>query len=463
MTLSPRPPGPPPASNLLSQIRLGLRFRADTLGAIGHDVATYGDIYAYDFGRVQQYVITNPDLIHQVLVTDAASYHKDRDYKDKERGLAFFLGNGLLTSDGEFWKRQRKLMQPAFHTRRIEAYAETMVEYAERMLAGWRDGATLDIAHEMMRLTLDIVAKTLFDTTIATDATQIERALNVLQKMAGQVDLLPSWVPRPARKRQRRALADLDSIVYRIIAERRAASDDRGDLLSILLLARDENGEGMTNQQVRDEAITIILAGHETTANLLNWTWMLLAQNPDAEAKLHAELDTVLGGRAPALDDLKRLPYTEMVLKESLRLYPPAYGFSRAAIADTTLGKYPVPRGTVVGIMNYFTHRDPQWWPEPEVFRPERFSEANEKTIPRYAYIPFSAGPRVCIGNSFAMMEAHLLLATMASRYRLRLEPGQRVELDPLITLRPKHGLPMRVEARTLERVLQTEEAAQPI
>ena len=261
-------------------------------------------------------------------------------------------------------------------------------------------------------------------------------------------------MPTPQKFRADRAVRELDRIVYGMINERRASGEDKGDLLSMLLLAEDEDGSRMSDKQARDEAVTLFLAGHETTANALNWTWYLLAQHPEVEAKLHDELDTVLAGQPPTLDDLKRLPYTEMVMKESMRLYPPAWSFSREALEDIQLGDYTVPKGSVVAILGYLTHRDPRWWDAPEAFMPERFSEENEANIPRYVYIPFGGGPRICIGNSFAMMEARLLLATIASRYRLALSPGQKVEPQPLITLNPKNGLPMTLRVRERVREL---------
>jgi cytochrome P450 len=442
------PPGPPPAKNLFDQIRIVRRLQTDRLGTMGEWRARYGDFFVMQFGRMSQYMTSRPEAIHQITVTEAASFHKNVDYKDEKRGLARFLGNGLVTSDGEFWKRQRKLVAPAFHTNRITNYAQTMVDYTLDMLQGWHDGARLDISHEMTRLTMLIVARSLFHTDASSDVMRVNKAVGVIQRVSGETTLIPPWVPTPRELSARRATRDLDAIIYRMIREWRVTREDKGDLLSMLLLAVDDEGKGMTDKQARDEAVTLFLGGHETTANALNWTWYLLAQHPEIEAKLHEELDAVLAGRAPTLADLESLPYTEMVLKESMRLYPPVWGFGRQAIEDVQLGEYLLPKGTSIGVMTYFTHRDPAFWDEPERFDPERFSPENEKKIPKYAYIPFAAGPRICIGNAFAMMEARLVLATVASRYRLRLAPGQKVEMLPLITLNPKGGLPMRLEAR---------------
>lgn len=442
-------PGPAPVRSLLAQIKLGLEFPRDPLGILARWQAEYGDFYRLQVGEMQQVFIAHPDDIREVLVTQAGKFIKDAQYRDPKTGIARYLGNGLLTSDGEFWKRQRRLVAPAFHPKRIESYAATMVEYTDRMLAGWRDGARLDVADEMTRLTLFIVAKALFNTDVSGDAARVAAAMETIQKVMGEGWFLPSWIPDPRQRRANRAKRDLDEIVYRMIAEWRATGGDRGDLLSMLLLAEDEDGHRMTDQQARDELVTLILAGHETTANTLNWTWLLLAQHPAVEAKLHAELDAMLGGRSPRMEDLANLKYTEMVVKEAMRLYPAAWSVSREAIEDVPLRSGTLPRGSVAAVMIYFTHRDPRWWPDPERFDPERFGEDHASAIPRYAYLPFGGGPRVCIGNGFAMMEARLLLATIASRYRLELAPGHVVKPAPLITLNPKGGLPMVVRSRS--------------
>lgn len=432
----------------LAMLKLFGALNADMLGYFKKGFADNGDIYAFRTGKNLNYVVANPDFVRELLVNQADKFNKDRTYKDQKVGLARFLGNGLIVSDGEFWKRQRKLVQPAFHAKRIEAYADTMVDYTARMLDGWRGAQTLDVDREMMRLTLQIVAKTLMNVDVSATADRVGHAMDVLQELMQPVEILPAWIPTPGRQRTKAAVADLDAIVYAMIAQWRETGEDRGDLLSMLLLARDDDGAPMTDEQVRDEAVTLLLAGHETTANTLNWTFTLLAQNPDAEAKLHAEVDSALGGKLPTLADLKRLPYTDMVIKESMRLLPPAYSFGRQAIVDTEIEGYTIPQGTDVTIFNYFMHRDARLWDQPERFMPERFSPDNEKDIPRYAYLPFGGGQRICVGSSFAAMEARLLLATIVSRYQLRLRPGQVVKPEPRITLRPSHGLTMRVEQR---------------
>lgn len=443
------PRGPKPMNNLLVAMPYIMQMSRDMMGTMDGMFKQYGDTFSFEImgGRVAMF--SHPDHIQEIVLTQANKFHKGMDYKDEKAGLARFMGNGLVTSDGEFWKRQRKLASPAMHAKRIKNYAGTMTDFTVRMLDGWRDGTRIDVAFEMMRLTLKIVAQTLFHVNITQDVGRVDEAMSAIQEAAGGgINLVPAWVPTPRELKARKALRDLNEIVYGIINQRRAGGEDMGDLLSMLLLARDDDGNGMTDKQVRDEAVTMFLAGHETTANALNWTFYLLAQHPDVLAKLHAELDTVLGGRVPTLADLEQLKYTEMVVKESMRLLPPVWGFGRQAIEDVRIGEYDIPKGTSVSVATYWTHRDPRWWENPEVFEPERFSPEREAKIRKYAYIPFGGGPRICIGNSFAMMEARLLLATIASRYTLHLAPRQKVEMLPLITLNPKGGLPMTIRAR---------------
>jgi cytochrome P450 len=425
-------------------------YQKDSLGYDRHVARTLGDVVHIRWVNRHAYLISHPDAVRQVLVDDAAKFNKAPIYKDL---LAYFLGNGLLTSDGEFWRRQRKLAQPAFHHKRIQAYATTMVDHTERLLRGWEPDETRELDHDMMRLTLSIVAKTLFDADIEKSANQVGEALTVLlevtnRRIQSPIQVIPEWLPTAGNRQRREAVRALDAIVMGMINERRASGQDRGDLLSMLMLARDDDGHGMTDQQLRDEAVTLVLAGHETTANALTWTWYLLSQHPEVEARLHAELDQVLGGRAPTAEDLRRLPYTDMVIKESMRLYPPIPSFARQANEDMEIGGYTVPKGLIISISPNVIHHDPRWYPEPDAFRPERFSKENEKLLPKYAYLPFSSGPRVCIGNSFASMEAVLILATMAQRYRLRLVPGHPVVPQATLTLRPKFGMKMVVEAR---------------
>ncbi len=443
MNESAFPPGPRPrwwGGNFKA-------YRRDPLGFLTMCAQTYGDIVGMRYYNYRTYFINRPDFIEAVLVTHNRKFIKGRALRANRR----LLGNGLLTSEGDFWLRQRRLAQPSFHRARVAAYAETMVRYTERMLEGWRDGDTRDVHQEMMRLTLGIVAKTLFDADVENDAREVGEALEVVMEQNTDLRRMvftPVWLPTPANLRMLRARQRLDAIIYRIIAARRANGQDAGDLLSMLLDAQDEDGSRMTDLQLRDEAVTLFLAGHETTALALTWTWWLLARHPEAERKLHEELASVLRGGTPTMDDLPRLGYTEMVLSESMRLYPPAWGMVRMAIEDCEIGRYPVPCGTGIAISQFVTHRDARWFEEPEEFRPERWENDFAKRLPRFAYFPFGGGPRQCIGNSFALMEAMLLLATIAQRFRLRLVPGHLVEPMPSITLRPKYGVRVTLEAR---------------
>jgi cytochrome P450 len=424
-------------------------YSRDPLSIMPKLAREYGDIVTMRYYNFRVYFVSHPDYIEQVLVSDNRKFIKGRVLR-KNRQL---FGNGLLTSEGDFWLRQRRLAQPAFHRARIASYAGTMVRYAERLLAEWKDREERDIHAEMMRLTLQIVAKTLFDADVDGEAKQVGRALVALMEFNSdfrKLLLTPAWLPTPRKIRATIATWRLDKIIFRFIAERRASGKDSGDLLSMLLAARDEDGSRMTDRQLRDEAITIFLAGHETTANALSWTWMLLAQNPDVEAKLHAELDAVLAGRAPSLEDLASLRYTGHVITESMRLYPPAWGMARVAIEDVEIGGYPIPKGCGVSLAQWVVHRDPRWFDAPEQFRPERWEGDLLKRLPRFAYFPFGGGPRQCIGNNFAVMEATLLLATIALKFRVRLVPGHQVVPMPSITLRPRFGIRARIEGREL-------------
>jgi cytochrome P450 len=396
-------------------------------------------------------LIYHPDAIEEVLVT------RNRDFI-KSRGIRLmraFLGDGLFTAEGDLWLHQRRLMQPAFHRQRIAAYGETMATYAVGRAVGWNDGAVLDIHEEMMGVTRAIVAKTLFDADVSEEARAVGDASEIVTEYFGErlgsllAQLLPRWLPTPANLRLRKAIRRLDQVVYRMIADRRRSPEDRGDLLSILLQAQDaDDGSRMTDRQVRDEVMTLFLAGHETTAVALSWTWYLIAQHPEVEARLADELGAVLGGRPPAVADLPALRYTEMVVMESMRLYPPAYGIGREAVRPTEVAGHPVPAGGIVIMPTWVVHRDVRWFDESEAFRPERWAHEAIRRLPRFAYFPFGGGPRQCIGNTFATMEATLILAAIAQRFRLALIPGQRVTPTPYITLRPEPGISMRVEQR---------------
>lgn len=445
-----RPPGPPPIKNMFQLLPWLGEIRKNPLKLLLDMHAKFGDTFTIEVIGDCQIWTTNPDFAREILVKQAANFQKDAGYTHEQKGLARFLGSGLLTSNGDFWKRQRKLVAPALHTKRIEAYAQTMVEYTLDHIKHWRDGEKRSISLEMSGLTMRIVARTLFHTEVADAVQMVYRAMADLQNFAVGVQFspFPTWLPTPMELRTRRAQRDMDTFVYQTIRERRASGEDKGDLLSMLLLTEDDDGNHMTDQQAHDEVITLLLAGHETTANTLNWTWVLLAQNPHIEAKLHAELDSVLQGSPPTLADLRRLPYTLQVIKESMRLYPPAYSISREAIADTTVNGYDIRKGMVCNLLIYGLHRDAHLWQDAEKFIPERFAPENEAQLPENAYLPFGGGPRICIGNSFAMMEAQLLLATIAQQYRLALAPGQPIEMQPMITLNPKGSLPMTLHRR---------------
>jgi len=443
------PPGPPDIGSSTLALYLSYReFLADPLGTVGGWVAEYGDLFHRMSGSRHQYYVLNPDMVREILVRQASNFIKGPEYTSPKGGLARFMGEGLVTSNGAFWRRQRRLVQPAFHTQRISAYADTMVKLALECIGNWRDGQVLDVDQEMMHLTLMIVGRTLFDADTSTTTNQVKRAMDIIQKASNTATLLPHWVPTPQRIRSRRANATLSKIVYGFIDQRRASGEDRGDLLSMLLLSEDEDGQRMTDRQARDEAVTLFLAGHETTANTLNWTFWLLAQNPEVEARLHAELDRELGGSPPQLKDLRRLRYTDWVIKESMRLMPPVWAIARVAAADTDVLGYPFPQQTMVQIPIYFLHRHPEYWSQPEDYLPERWGAPEAKQQHRYAYLPFGGGPRICIGNSFATMEAQLLLSAIAQRFELRLAPGAKVVPQPMITMYPRYGLPMRLTAR---------------
>jgi cytochrome P450 len=430
-----------------------VRYRRDSLKFLTRAAREYGDVVQFRIGMEQIFLLSHPDLVRDLLVTHHERFHKGRALQRAKR----LLGEGLLTSEGEFWRRQRRLAQPAFHRQRINSYARVMAEYAAKTSARWRDGATLDIAGEMMRLTLAVVGKTLFDADVESDADEVGRSMAEVMALFGYL-MLPfseylEKLPLPPQRRFRRARARLDAIIYRIIEERRRSGADRGDLLSTLLLAMDEEGdrEGMTNEQLRDEAMTIFLAGHETTANALTWAWYLLAQNPEAEAALREELDSVLEGeRLPTVEDLPRLRYTEMVVSETMRLFPPAWAVGRLAIEDHEAGGYRIPRGSIVLASQYVMHRDPRFFPDPERFDPARFTPEAKAARPQFAYFPFGGGQRRCIGEGFAWTEAILILATLARRWRLRLAPGQTIEPQPRITLRPKGSVLMKLQGRRL-------------
>jgi len=442
----PLPPGP--KGTLIQGVMP--EFTRDSLAFITR-CRGYGDVVRMRFLYQHVFFLYSPNHIEAVLSTNAKNFIKARTLR-----TPFFqrlVGNGLLTSEGEDWRRQRRLAQPAFHRSRISGYGDVMVEYAERLIAQWPVGEERDIYRDMMRLTLEIAAKTLFNADVSSDADKVGQVLSQMVKpFASQATLkwiLDNRLPTRAHREFFAAAKEIDAIVYRIIGERRASGRDEGDLLSMLLTAHDEDdGSQMTDRQLRDEVMTIFLAGHETTALTLSWTWYLLAQSPAVEAKLHLELDAVLGDRSATFEDFGRLVYTEMILAEALRLYPPGWRISRRVIADHSLGGYTLPAGSLVFLSQYVTHRDARYYPDPSRFDPERWTAPAREARPPFAYYPFSGGTRRCLGEQFARMSGVLLLATLAGQWKLRLVPGARIETDPLFTLRPKFGMPMTLRRR---------------
>ena len=442
------PPGPKsrfPGEFALAITRRPLAF----LSALKRD---YGDVAAFHIGRQPIVLLSHPDQIRDVFVTHGRQFHKGVGL---ERAKVL-LGEGLLTSEDDFHLRQRRLAQPAFHRARIAAYGDAMALYAERRGSRWRDDEALDISREMAAYTLAVVGKTLFDADIEDEAPEIGEALGAAIA-AFNLTVLPLGallmrLPLPAARRFRRGRERLDATIYRMIEERRASGGDRGDLLSMLLLAHDTEGDGsgMSDQQLRDEVMTLLLAGHETTANLLTWSFYLLSQHPDVEARLHAELDT-LGDAPLGTADVARLPYARAVIAESMRLYPPAWIVGRRALATYDMGEFGIPARALVLMSQWIVHRDERWWPNAERFHPERWlpsGSALDPGRPKFSYFPFGAGTRVCIGEQFAWMEGILGLAAFARRWRLRLAPGHRVVPQPIVTLRAKHGMRMIAHAR---------------
>jgi cytochrome P450 len=420
--------------------------------AFGLSIAReFGDIAHYNVGPLHVYQLNHPDFARQVLVEEPEKFYKARLIK---QAFGPFAGQGLLTSDGAVWKQQRKLIQPAFHHAQLVTYGAVMVGHALRTIDALDDGAVVEIQEEMTRLTLAIVVQTLFSADVTREAKEVGRlmigVLDAANDRLNRILRLPSWVPTRRNLREKRALARLDELLDSFIAAHRASSEKPADLLSVLLAATDEDsGTRMSDRQLHEEMMTLFLAGHETTAMALTWTWYLLSQHPEVEEKLVGEVSRVLRGRAPTVADLAQLPYTEMVVRESMRLYPPAAGFAREPIEDVRIGGYDVPRGSIVTVNTYALHRDPRFFDDPERFDPERFSVGWEERIPRYAFLPFGGGPRVCIGNGFAMMEARLIVATVVQRCHLSLEPGQEIVPMQLVTVRPKHGIRMRASKRT--------------
>jgi cytochrome P450 len=423
-----------------------LPYTRDPLGFLGR-AAKLGPLARIELPGIKAVLVNEPDLVEAICVTQNRQFGKDRFARDLQQRI---LGTGLLTSDGDFWRRQRRLAQPAFHRDRIAAYARTMVDLTLAHIESWREDEIRDAHTDMMGLTLDIVGKTLFGANVAPYARDIGRCLeHVTARYADALAMtVPHWdkLPTPLNRRFRAAVERLDGIVYGLLASHRAGTTGDGkDLLSMLMAARDEDGSGMSDRQLRDETITLLLAGHETTAIALTFSWMLLSQHPDVRARLEREIDDVAGDRVLTHADVPRLALADKVVRESLRLYPPGWSIGREAAEDLELGGVRFPRGTWFWFLPWTMHRDSRWFPDPERFDPDRWSDDFAKALPRFAYFPFGGGPRQCIGNAFATMEAVLCLATIARRFRLDVVPGRPLELLPTVTLRPKHGLSVRV------------------
>lgn len=414
---------------------------------------TYGPIAHYRFMGTPIIFVNHPDYIQEVLVTQASSFVKERTV----RRMKILLGEGLITSDDPLHMRQRRIVAPAFHRQRIAAYAEQIVTSAEHHAASWQPGQAIDISAAMMSLSLEIVARTLFDTEVTPDILRINDEVNAIMRLYNFLIAFPRMesfldLPIPGVTQFRRSKQRLDAIVDRLIAEHRAANADKGDLLSMLIQSRDEDGSSLSDEQIRDEVLTIFLAGYETTANALAWTWYLLSQNPEAEAKLHAELDEVLGtgagARLPTLGDYPSLRYTEQVLSESMRLYPPAWAMGRMSTQPVILGPYRIPPGAHFFMSQYIVGRTPEFYPNPLRFDPGRFTPEAKAARPRFAYFPFGAGSRQCIGESFAWMEGVLSIATIARRWRMEYMAEEPPVPQAKITLRPRGSLPMRLLPR---------------
>lgn len=428
-----------------------LDFAKDPLGFLTHCGRNYSGIVPLRFGLAKGCFLAQPDYIETVL--------REREIFTKNTpawsALKSAVGNGLLTSEAEFWTRQRRLVQPVFYQQRIATYGETMVAYAERHIKDWQHGEVRDIHQDMTRLTFNIVTKTLFNVDLSgAEAKTIAETLEVLMQWFSarrkQAFLPLEWLPTPINRRYSRSLQAMNQKIYQLIQQRRSSPLDSGDLLSMLMAVRDEaDGSQMTDRQLRDELVTLIMAGHETTANALSWTWMLLSQNPEVEAKLTQELQSVLAGRSPTLADLPRLVYSQQIIKEAMRLYPPVYSIGRSTNRSYDLDGYQLPKNCVIVFSPWVMHRHPKYFAAPEQFQPDRWATDLEKQLPKCVYFPFGDGPRICIGKNFAMMEAVLLLATIAQKFHLAPLPDHPIVPLPSITLRPKDGIKVKVLKRS--------------
>lgn len=460
MTEKTTPPGPK-GFLFLGNIP---QFAHNPLEFMAKCAREYGDVVQLHLPQGKAYLLSNPDDIEFMLTTTNRNFKRDKGVQL----LRPLLGNGLVLTEGDFWLRQRRLMQPAFHRERIKAYGEIMVDYASRMVDSWQDGEIRDTKHDMQKITQQIVTRLLFSTEVTseesqTTSTTLDFVLKEFQARLVNPFHLPEKIPTPRNRRYLKAITEIDEVINRIIRQRREEGDDKGDLLSTFLQVRDEDGNGMSDKQLRDELITMYLAGHETTAMTLSWAWALLAQHPEVEARLAEELETVLQGRTPAVSDLPRLPYTDMVIKETLRLYPIAWFNNREVLKEVEIGGYKLQPGLQLWMSPWVLHRNPRYYENPDEFRPERWATEQIKQLPKYAYLPFGGGPRICIGNTFALTEAALVLATVAQRYRLNLAPGTKVVPQPSGTLTFKYPLKMVMSKRQPARTLLSEEVVAQI
>ena len=432
------PPGPRP----LPVVGNALAFRRDQLGYLQALQREFGKMATIYFGKTPVVLLFRPEHVRYILTENPRNFTS----REVAIGLRELIGDGLLTIDGEAHRQQRRMVQPAFHKKRVESYAGIMTHYTEQMLGSWQAGERSDMARDMQELTLRIVGKCLFNLDLTDHVDTLGSAFsNMIDNPAGLLEIfLRVHIDQPFTAYGKRMAAKrlVDEFIYRLIAQRRRETEDKGDVLSMLLEAQ-EGEIGLSDTQVRDHIMTFVAAGHETTANALTWTFYLLSQHPEAREKLLAELKSVLAGRAPTLDDLPNLPYTEWVLNESMRLYPPAWTQGRQAVEAFELDGVHFPAGTMVMFSQWVIHRLPDIWGDPEAFRPERWDPVHGQKVPPWSYFPFGGGPRICIGMPFAQLEARLLLATILQQYTPHLTPGYRLELNPLITLRPKHGMPM--------------------
>jgi len=443
----PKPPGP----KGIPFLGVALPLSKDTSGYLTLMAREYPDMAYLKVVGLPVYYISNPDYVKHVLQVNNKNYHKGIKYKF----LKLFLGEGLLTSEGEFWLKQRRLAQPAFHKEQIASFAQTMTDYTKEMMKKWEEENRneTDMHTEMMALTLRIVGQTLLSKDLTISAREIGGSLSVLianiYKRVHSIMDMPLWIPTLRNIRFKKASKVIDKVINDIIESRIVDQTNDKDLLSMLMAAKDEDtGETMTPAQLRDEVMTIFLAGHETTANALTWTIYLLSKHPEVEEKLLGELKTVLNGETPDINDVRGLKYTAQVIEESMRLYPPAWIIERHAMGDDEIGGYKISEGDEIMMCPFVMHRDPKYWKEPEKFDPDRFSEDRSKDRDRYCYFPFGGGPRYCIGTNFAMLEMQLVVATLYQQYKFVVKEGFNVEMEPLVTLRPKDGMPMTFERR---------------